>query len=215
MYFEKAYDTWLSNQIEEEMSPQRKEILRKGLNYSTNEFLRKIWFPSVGHFDHLHAEYGVRDLNNKKRYIDLAYMPDGQKGCIEIHDFRSHARDINTERFKDLCMKQALLVLDGWDFLPIAYLSIRDNPEICKQLVLALIGKYLSTEMSEELNWVEAETMRMARRLVRPITVKEISSHLRITERHGRRILNGLVEKSYMVVDGGKLRYRSFKIRRS
>ena len=79
----------------------------------------------------MHAEYEVKDWNNRFRYLDLAYMPLGKtKGCIEIQGFGSHARDIEVSRFKDLCMKQALLVLDGWEFLPIAYLSIRDDPGV-------------------------------------------------------------------------------------
>jgi hypothetical protein len=35
----------------------------------------------------LSPEYEVRDLNNRYRYLDLAYMPGGVKGCIEIHDY--------------------------------------------------------------------------------------------------------------------------------
>jgi hypothetical protein len=56
----------------------------------------------------------VRDLNNRFRYLDLAYMPGGEKGCIEIQDYRSHAIDIEIGRFEDLCMKQAMLTLDDW-----------------------------------------------------------------------------------------------------
>lgn len=213
MNFNEAYSVWLQKQIEEEHSSRRREILSRGLSYSTVDFLRKIWFPAVGHFDHLFAEYEVRDLNNKIRYIVLAFMPNEEKGCNEIHDFRSHARDVDTERFKDLCMKQAILVLDGWDFLPIAYLSIRDNPEVCKQLVLALVGKYLSTAAPVELNWLEAEIVRFARRLVRPFNAPEVAKHLHISERHSRRLLKDLVEKKLLVVASGNQRFRTFQIR--
>ncbi|MDF2936186.1 MAG: transcriptional regulator [Paenibacillaceae bacterium] len=69
------------------------------------------------------SEYEVRDMNNGCRFLDLAYLPGaGAKGCIEIQDYRTHARDTDTGRFKDLCLKQALLALDNWIIMPIAYL---------------------------------------------------------------------------------------------
>ncbi|WP_254450456.1 transcriptional regulator [Cohnella herbarum] len=162
--------------------------------------------------DHLYPEYEVRDMNNGYRYLDLAYMPPSAKGCIEIHDYRTHARDIETGRFKDLCMKQALLVLDDWVFLPIAYLSIRDDPGVCKQLTLAFVGKFLSTAVPSEQNWAEAETLRFARRMMRPFAPRELSAHLRLSERHTRELLHNLVSKKWLVVASGDKRYRTYKL---
>lgn len=140
-------------------------------------------------------------------------MPPGTaKGCIEIHGFSSHARDIEVSRFKDLCMKQALLVLDGWDFLPIAYLSIRDDPGVCKQLVLSFVGKFLSIEPSPKLSWAEAEAVRFARRVMRPITPKELAVHLRLTEQYTRTILRNLVDLKELEVASGNKRYRTYKL---
>jgi hypothetical protein len=67
-------------------------------------------------------------FNNGYRYLDLAYMPGGAKGGIEIQGYGSHARDLDVRRFKDLCRQHCLLALDGWMFFPIAYLSITDDP---------------------------------------------------------------------------------------
>ena len=151
-------------------------------------------------------------MNNGVRYLDLAYIPHGIKGCIEIHGYRSHARDVDVSRFKDLCMKQALLVLDDWYFLPIAYLSIRDDPEVCKQLVLSFVGKFLSINVSSKLSCVEAETLRFARRLMLPFTPKELSSHLQLSEHHIRVILRKLVSKQLLEVTSGLLRYRTYRL---
>lgn len=211
--FEQAYKEWLQKHIDEESNPRRRELLQKGLGHGTVEFLRTLWFPAVGNFDHLYPEYEVRDLNNRIRYLDLAYLPPGgEKGCIEIHGFRSHARDIEVSRFKDLCMKQALLVLDDWRFLPIAYLSIRDDPELCKQLVLSFIGKFLSIDVSSNMDWKEAETVRFARRLMRPFTPQELSVHLRFSEQHTRKILHGMVERKTLKVASGRVRYRTYEL---
>jgi hypothetical protein len=213
--FDRVYEGWLQKQVEEEQNPRRQELLRKGLGHGTTEFLRTVWFPVIGSLEHLYPEYELRDFNNGYRYLDLAYMPGGAKGCIEIHGFRSHARDIEAGRFKDLCMKQALLALDDWCFLPVAYLSIREDPGVCKQLVLSFVGKFLSVETPMELSWSEAETLRYARRQMRPFTPGELSAHLRLTEQQTRRVLRALVNKQLLEVASGRQRYRTYQLQES
>lgn len=78
--FEVKYEEWLMQQIKQEDNPRRRELLEKGLGHGTVEFLRHIWFPSVGNFDHLYPEWEVRDFNSGYRYVDLAFMPSGVKG---------------------------------------------------------------------------------------------------------------------------------------
>jgi hypothetical protein len=169
-------------------------------------------FPAVGNFNHLHPEWEVRDFNNGYRYLDLAYMPVGAKGGIEIQGYGSHARDLDTRRFKDLCKRHCLLTLDGWIFLPIAYLSIIDEPKQCQQLVLSFIGKFISTDVPNKLSWLEAETLRFARRMLRPITPLELAEHLRVSDRHTRRILHTLVELQLLCAASGQERVRTYKI---
>ncbi|WP_339159187.1 transcriptional regulator [Paenibacillus sp. FSL W8-0186] len=210
--FEDVYAKWLDQQMAEEISPRRRELLRKGLSWGTVDFLRRIWYPAIGNFDYLYPEYEIRDYNNGYRYLDLAYLPGNAKGCIEIQDYRSHARDIEVNRFKDLCMKQSLLALDDWLFLPIAYLSIRDDPGVCKQLTLSFIGKFLSSSVPSGLHWAEAETLRFARRLLRPFTPGEISAHLQLSEQHSRKILRQLASKQLLLIASGKLRYRTYRL---
>ncbi|WMT39512.1 transcriptional regulator [Paenibacillus sp. D2_2] len=210
--FDEVYENWLATMIIEENNPRRRELLKKGLSHGTVTFLRKVWFPVIGNLNDLYPEYEVRDLDNKYRYLDIAYMPGGAKGCIEIQDYSSHARDIETNRFKDLCMKQALLTLDDWLFLPIAYLSIRDDPSVCKKLVLSFVGKLLSIKMSVELTWAEAETLRFARRLMRPFEPRELASHLLLSENRIRVILRSLVAKNLIIVTSGKQRYRTYRL---
>ncbi len=206
------YAKWMQEQINEAKNPRRRELLKKGLGHGTIEFLRLIWFPVMGNFDHLHPEYEIRDLHSQIRYLDLVYMPDGVKGCIEIHGYRSHARDIEVIRFKDLCMKQALLVLDDWHFFSIAYLSIRDEPELCKQLVLSFVGKFLSTNASSHLTWAKTESLRFSRRLMRPFTPSELAAHLQYSEQHSRIILRSLVKKQKLIVASGKQWYPTYRL---
>jgi hypothetical protein len=210
--FDALYSHWIAKQIAEEKNPRRREFLQKGLSRGTIDYLRWIWYPAIGNLDHLYPEYEVRDFNNGYRYLDLAYLPGNAKGCIEIQDYRSHARDIEASRFKDLCMKQSLLALDDWLFLPIAYLSIREDAGVCKQLTLSFVGKFLSVSMPSELNWAEEEALRFARRILRPFTPKELAAHLRLTEQYARRILRQLVGKQKLDIASGNQRYRTYKL---
>lgn len=157
--FEQHYEEWLQEQIQAEKGSIRLEFLNKGLGHGTVEFLRSVWFPAIGNFKSLYAEWEVRDFNNGYRYLDLAYMPGGAKGGIEIQGFGPHARDLDVRRFKDLCRRHCLLALDGWTFLPIAYPSITEEPQLCQQLVLAFIGRFAATDVAASLSWLEAETV--------------------------------------------------------
>lgn len=211
--FEQNYEEWLHVNLTGERNHRRRELLEKGLGHGTVEFLRSVWFPAIGNFDHLYPEWEVRDFNNGYRYLDLAYMPGGAKGGIEVQGYGSHARDIDVKRFKDLCQRHCLMALDGWIFLPIAYLSIKDEPKQCQQFVLSFIGKFISTDVPAQLSWVEAETLRFARRLLRPITPLELAQHLRVSDRHARRILHSLVEQQLLCVASGQERVRTYKLR--
>lgn len=211
--FSRTYEEWMQSHLNGEKNPRRRELLNKGLPHSTVTFLERCWYPAIGNFNHLYPEWEVRDMNNAVRYLDLAYMPPGgAKGCIEIHDYRSHARDISTSRFKDLCKKHSMLVLDDWTLLQVAYLSITEESEYCKKVVMAFIGKFLSVDISTELGWAEAETIRFARRSLHPFPPTKLSRHLRVSERHARRILHGLVEQNLLIVTSGNKRNRTYQL---
>lgn len=212
MRFDQAYEEWMQMQISTEKNHRRLEILNKGLGRGTVDFLHNVWFPAVGNFDHLHSEWEVRDFNNGYRYLDLAYMPGSAKGGIEIQGYGSHARDLDVKRFKDLCWRHSLLALDGWTFLPVAYLSIAEETKQCQQLVLSFIGKFMTTDVLADLSWLEAEAVRFGRRLYRPFMPSELAAHLRISDRHARNVLHGLIEKNLFAVTSGKARYRSYRL---
>lgn len=211
--FDEMYEAWLQSHIDGETNPRRKERLEKGLGHGTVEFLRTIWFPRVGNFDHLYPEWEIRDFGGGYRYIDLAYVPGGAKGAIEIQGYGPHARDLDVRRFKDLCRRHCLMALEGWIILPIAYPSIVEEPGQCQQLVLAFIGHFIASDASASLDWLEAETVRLARRLLRPIKPLELAEHLRVTDRHARRLLRRLVSLQLLEPAGGSERVRAYRLR--
>ncbi|MDF2935288.1 MAG: hypothetical protein K0Q90_661 [Paenibacillaceae bacterium] len=208
--FEQHYTVWLEGQIAAEKNPRRRELLEKGLGHGTVEFLRTIWYPTVKNFDFLFPEWEVRDFHNGYRYVDLAYMPGGMKGGIEIQGYGPHARDLDVRRFKDLCWRHCLLALDGWLFLPVAYPSILEEPERCRQLVLAFIGRFISPDAPGQLAALETETLRYARRVMRPFPASELAAHLRVTERYARQVLQHLMVMGFAQITNNQQRYRLY-----
>ena len=211
--FDQQYEQWIHTNILNEKNPRRLEILNKGLGHGTVEFLRAVWFPAIGHFNDLHPEWEVRDFSNGYRYLDLAYMPGDARGGIEIQGYGPHARDLDVRRFKDLCRRHCLLALEGWTFLPIAYPSIVEEPKQCQQLILSFVGRFVATDVPASLSWLEAEAVRFARRLLRPITPLELAAHLRVSDRLTRRILHKLVVLQILDIASGEQRARTFKLR--
>lgn len=211
--FDQQYELWMHTNILNERNPRRLEILHKGLGHGTVEFLRSVWFPAIGNFNDLHPEWEVRDFSNGYRYLDLAYMPGGARGGIEIQGYGPHARDLDVRRFKDLCRRHCLLALDGWTFLPLAYPSIVDEPKQCQQLILSFVGRFVASDVPASLSWLEAEAVRFARRLLRPITPIELANHLRVSDRHTRRLLHKLVELQILDIASGQQRARTYELR--
>lgn len=212
--FDEAYEVWMHSLMEKETNPRVLSRIENGLEHGTLEFLRSVWFPVMKNFNHLQPEWEVRDFHNGYRYLDLAYMPgNGVKGGIEIQGYGPHARDLDVRRFKDLCWRHCLLTLDDWIFLPIAYLSIKDEPKRCQQLVLSFMGKFIATDVPASLNWLEAETVRYARRIIRPFAPSELATHLGITDQHARRVLHSLVDQQVIIVASGTQRYRTYILR--
>ncbi|MEK4276369.1 transcriptional regulator [Paenibacillus sp. FSL R7-0026] len=212
--FDEAYEVWMHSLLEKETNPRVLSRLENGLEHGTLEFLRSVWFPVMKNFNHLQPEWEVRDFHNGYRYLDLAYLPgNGVKGGIEIQGYGPHARDLDVRRFKDLCWRHCLLTLDDWIFLPIAYLSIKDEPKRCQQLVLSFMGKFIATDVPTSLNWLEAETVRYARRIIHPFAPSELATHLRITDQHARRVLHSLIDQQVLHVASGTQRYRTYILR--
>ncbi|UKS28831.1 transcriptional regulator [Paenibacillus sp. HWE-109] len=212
MKFEQAFEAFMSSQIMEETNNRRRERLERGLGYAEIEFLRSVWYPAAGNFNHLYPEWEVKDFSNSYRYLDFAYMPGQVKGAIEIQGYGSHARDMEIWRFKDLCIRHCYLALDGWVVMPLAFPSITESPKQCQQLILSFIGKFISTHVPVSLSWVENETIRFARGLLRPFPPSELSAHLKVSTKYARIILHRLCDMQLLVVTKGQERARMYQL---
>jgi predicted HTH transcriptional regulator len=68
-------------------------------------------------------------------------------------------------------------------------------------------------DVPSDLTCLEAETVRFSRRRLRPITPLELSEHLRISDRHARRVLQKLVDLQLFKVASGTKRGRSYVLK--
>jgi hypothetical protein len=59
---------------------------------------------------------------------------------------------------------------------------------------------------------VEAETVRYARRLLRPFSPIELAEHLHVTDRQARNVLHELVKMKDLAVVGGNVRFRTYPL---
>lgn len=74
-------EEWMTKQIAEELNPRRRELLKKGLGHGTLEFLKTIWYPTLGSLDHLYPEWEVRALNNSYPISILRICRQERKGA--------------------------------------------------------------------------------------------------------------------------------------
>lgn len=212
MNVDQAFDDFVQKHISQSKG-DRKTRLEKGLGHGETDFLKNVWHPAVGHFDHVFPEWEIRDYKDGVRYLDIAYMPGGVKGVVEVQGYGPHARDIPRWRFKDESLRHCHLVLDGWTVLPVAYDLVRDNPRLCQQFVLSFIGKFVSVTVSADLDWLESEIIRFSRRILRPFTPEEIRLHLKVSPNYSRKLLHNLVDKGFLKVASGNERARTFMLK--
>ncbi|MUT66887.1 DUF559 domain-containing protein [Paenibacillus sp. NEAU-GSW1] len=203
----------------EQMKQRSGEALRRlkeGHAHAEKRFLEKVWWPAIGHFNHLHAEYEIYDFRNGARYIDFAYVRPPYKVGIEIDGYGAHSRDIDRRKFADDRFRQNELVLDGWQVLRFSYDAIEDQSKRCQQHIQQILGK-LSGKSSEllkdlDLSMRHREMIRIAIRAPQPITPAEAAAKLRCSDKQARVILKALTDQNLLIPASGAKRIRSYRV---
>jgi len=139
--FENAYGRWLQEQIRTAKAG-RKQKLQQGLTFPEKLFARNVWWTAFGNFDHLHAQYEVRDFKDGVRYVDFVYIKNGIRLCIEIDPFGTHGHNLSRWNFDDNLDRQNDLVLDDWKVLRFSLDQIQEKPRKCQQKLQQGLGKW-------------------------------------------------------------------------
>jgi hypothetical protein len=211
--FEEQYEKWLVNQ----RKSRKGEALRK-LNedhtFSEKLFAEVIWWPVVGSFDCLHAEYEVTNYRDGAYYLDFALLRPPYRINWEVDDFSSHAKNLDRRGFNYERDRQNHLMLDGWQIYRLPLDAIKEHPRQCQQFVLQVMGKlygggYIDTP---DLSLEQREIMRLALRLQRSFTPLEVCMAVGISNRFARTQLHKLSRIGLLEPVGGKQRVRSYRV---
>lgn len=183
--FEQAHREWLGLHLNQRKG-ERKRRLKEGHRHAEKEMLRKIWWPSFGHFQNLHPEYEVTDYLEGQRYLDFAYIRPPVRIAIEVDGYGPHLKNISRRQFCDQWIRQMHLINDNWIVVRIGYDDLNERPRLWQQLFQQMFGRMFGDHDKHvcEADCIEREIIRLAIRLGRPIKLKDIRLTFECGYRH-------------------------------
>jgi hypothetical protein len=210
--FDRELELYLEKQIAESTGERRRRLTEVNRHAETL-FLRKVWWPMFGNFDYLHAEWEVPDLWKGVRFLDFAYLRYPLRVGIEIEGFGPHARYADRGKFADDHLRAAALTAEGWIILRFSYDTVNEHPERIRQLLTLLIGRWTGIgEQAPLLDELDKKIVRLALKLQRPITPRQVCEMAGICAQTARRRLKALTEKRVFRPHGGVTRIRSYEL---
>lgn len=197
--FEKAFATWWAATIRAAKGA-RLQRLRSGLTYASMYFLRFTWFPAFGSLKGLIPEYEVKDYKDGFRYIDFVFFTNAYRLAIEIDGRASHRLNASPAEYEDELMRQNHLVIDGWSVIRLAFLSIRDKPRQCQQVLQQMLGKTrVDSEDNVALTILERRILDYAHRSSAPLEPYELRTELGLHRNTISRHIASLMRKGLIV----------------
>jgi len=190
---------------------ERRGRLRRGNRYAEELFLRNVWWPLFGHFDHLHPEYEVYDLNRKSQFLDFAFLPPFGRFGIECDGFQAHVKDMDREKFSYSLNRDNFLTGLGWKMLHFSFDDVQTRPEVCRTLLQLAIGQNMLRFSNGEsaASYMEKEILHFAWRLGRPVRPKDVSEQFELDFRTARKHLRAMCAKGMLrpASKGNTVRY--------
>jgi hypothetical protein len=212
--FEDEYHQWIGGQ---RMSGtgERRRRLKEGHGHAERLFLQNVWWPEIGHFEFLQAEYEVRDSNDRPRFLDFAYLRFPHALCLEVDGYGTHHRDLDRRGFSDGLDRQNDLVIDDWKVLRFSYDDIKDHPRKCQDTLRRGLDHWYGKGHEDTLLQLPLkmrEIIRLAIEKRAPITPREVCARLGVGNRHARYLLQRLSEEGTLLPASGSQRVRSYSL---
>lgn len=215
MAFQVAYDAFIQLH-RARRSGERLRRLVEGHGHAEKLFLEGLWWQAVGHFQHLHPEYEVKDFQDGTRFIDFAYIRPPYRISFDIDGYGPHARDIDRGRFSDNLMRQNQLVLDGWKIIRFSYDDLTQRRRRCQQMILHMLGRlYGESDVSNSLVYQEKEIMRLAAMGSDSLKSSRVAEHLGIRREAAGVWLRRLHTKGLLRPGSGERRISSYVLNTS
>jgi hypothetical protein len=209
---EQSIEKWMEGQLAASKGARTRK-LKEGLGHAGKMFLNNVWCPAIGSFEHLFAEYEVRDFKDGIRFIDFAYIRGYLRICIEIDGYGPHCRDMTREQFIDERERQNDLMNDGWKVYRFAFDLVDQNPRRCQKTIHQIMGRWFGELESDlRLSSMEQDVVRLALGAPHPFTRSDVSDRLGVGVRYGRSLIASLVSKQVLIPASGKTRIRKYML---
>jgi hypothetical protein len=210
MNYERKYAAFMEHQ-QIGRSGESLRRLQEGHGYLEQLFLQQVWWPAVGSFEHLYAEYEVSGLVQGFRFLDFAYLRPPYRLCFELDGFGSHAKDLNRWQFADQLQRQNHLIFEDWKVFRFALDDVKEKPQRCQLFIQQLLGKYYgSLLVAPHLSQKERQLAQLFVHLGQEVTPTSAAAFLQSSRDHTRRILSSLHAKGIIVPLKGKQRIRAY-----
>ncbi len=210
MSYEREYAAFMEHQ-QIGRSGESLRRLQEGHGYLEQLFLQQVWWPAVGSFEHLYAEYEVSGLVQSFRFLDFAYLRPPYRLCFELDGFGSHAKDLNRWQFADQLQRQNHLIFEDWKVFRFALDDVKEKPQRCQLFIQQLLGKYYGSRLiAPHLSQKERQLAQLFVHLGQEVTPTSAAAFLQTSRDHTRRILSSLHAKGIIVPLKGKQRIRAY-----
>jgi len=127
-HFHEKHQAFLNAHISQR-SGERKGRLERGHQHAEALFLEQVWFPLIGHFEHLHPEYEIIDWRGRSYFGDFAYLPGEVKFIWEIKGFGPHVQDMDRKRYCEELNREIFLQALDFRVVSFAYDDVAHRPE--------------------------------------------------------------------------------------
>jgi len=198
MQFQEAHSKFVKEHLERR-SGERRGRLERGHAHAEVLFLRNVWWPLRGHFDHLHPEYEVIDWRGRSYFADFLWRKNDVKLLIEIKGYASHVRELDRQKFCNELNRETFLTAMGYQIISFPYDNVEQQPELCITMLRMVMSKYQPQPKPIDRSLLaEKEILRLALQLARPIRPIEIEKHFAIDHRTVVGMLQRLCSQGHL-----------------
>jgi hypothetical protein len=201
MSFEAKHVAWMDYHLEHRKG-ERRGRLERGHLHGESLFLRNVWWPLMGNFEHLHPEYEVLDWRGRPYFADFAWLPLPRyvKLLFEIKGYAAHVREMDRNKYCSELNRETFLLAMGYRVISFAYDDVEQRPELCITLLRMVLSSYRSGHSPVSRAFLaEKEVIRLAITLAQPLRPKDVEQHFEVDHKTAVLMLTKLRTKGWLV----------------
>lgn len=199
MAYDEAQRSFIQYHVENRKG-ERRGRLERGHGHAETLFLRNVWWPLRGSFQHLHPEYEVIDWRGRSYFADFAWLLPGKiKLIIEIKGFASHVRDMDRQKYSNELNRETFMFAMGYHVISFAYDDVEKNPELCMTMLRMVLSRFEPGQAQiSRTQLAEKEIIRLAVQQVEPIRPKDVERHFGMDHKTAVHHLRNLCARGWL-----------------